>query len=725
MYEGEIPPGIFLPSMLFSGAAAAAEVLAPPIIQHCCRCEAILGPREVFCGTELCNDCYDLCPKHCRMCGGNIPWKQLRYASGLCGTCHHFSKKECRVCDKMIMNEDLNWRVNMCHKCYSECPKQCATCSTPFAEDRLWWNSNLCENCWEHDDHCKACECILDHNEKHWDSNLCNACYNQMPKACSKCNQPVAISDLFWQTGLCNSCYDESEVCKQCKNPLRNRRQQKIWETNLCDACYKGKRCRSCGSKLGVKHLKWETELCDVCWEKQAAPQQAPTSKSPYSGGVAVVIASQFVFYMVQEMIRPLIYLHILGVDSYGEAPKAYAFVMALSSTIGTLAPMCAGVLAEQCGPRAVYSSVCIGGVLANLLFLNEPPLTVFALCWAGLTMPASAVRGIRAAFFAKHVDQIHLVKVGNHASNAGILGGFSGPLLAAALSYTDFPFQIAAVICGLVMGVTALLIIVFLPAEQRKERVTTTAANGSTILAPCSKSIRCTQCLAESTSSEKGLCERCYDHFGGAGTNFWWYSTYIMILCWAFVVFLEISLNAGVVVSFQPVVVEHFKWRNSSIALVNTAGALLGFCVLTLLIQWNPRETVQATVAAACYLFAVMCFMLPPLAQWRLIAGVMVAAAAQLMLYPALEAMFAHKLGKLRVTNRRAVVFSLAGPVGTALGTAMAPLCVAHAGTFQAMLIAAPALLAMLGVCWMGYWKRRQQRLPLHSLKSPLLSEA
>lgn len=369
---------------------------------------------------------------------------------------------------------------------------------------------------------------------------------------------------------------------------------------------------------------------------------------------------------------------------------------------------------------------------MAGLIFASGPSLMLFAGCWTMLSLPAPAVRGIRAAFFAKHVDQKRLVEVGNKASAFGLVGGFSGPLLAAILTWTRFPFEIASCICAVVFFMCAVLIATFMTGDRHRDTASSKTDNArKTAFRPRVGSgffdERCSVlgCGGAGCGEEKALCRECLDNYQRKGISFWWYSARVMVGCWSFVLLLEISLNAGVMVAFQPVVVTHFGWSSSSIALVNTAGAAFGVLILLVLTYSEPGERAQASYAAACYLGSVVLFMSPPLAEWRLVAGVMLGMAAQLVLYPALEAMFAHKLGKVRVTVGRAVLLSLASSVGTAMGTALAPLVVARAGSGVALLAAAPALLATIGVSVLGCKHRRPAAAQQLSSTKPLLEGA
>jgi len=458
---------------------------------------------------------------------------------------------------------------------------------------------------------------------------------------------------------------------------------------------------------LDFKVSTWHTGLCDICYDKEAG------KKTRYSAGVWVVISAQFVFYMAQEMLRPLLYKHLQTAGFDLDTPAAFALVMGWASTAAMMAPIFVGFIADRFGPRLVYCMICLGGGVAAAIFACRPSLTLFAAAWAMMSLPASAVRGVRAAFFARHVDQRQLSEVGNLASNSGLMGGFSGPLLAAMLSFTTAPFFIASLICLVVFWSCSLLIFIFMPGDVNKEPAPQASPQKPSLrasppLLPSQSQTqkmqrgragRCERCHKPGSSAAEALCRDCYDNFGGKDVSFWLYSWRVMICCWILVLLLEIALNAGVMVAFQPVVVERFGWESSSIALVNTAGAGLGMLILIVLINWKPREDVQAIVAAGCYLLAVLAFMCPPLAQWRLVVGVMLGVAAQIMFYPALEALFARKLGKLRVTMKLAVILALAAPVGTALGTALSPLCVAHAGSAPALLAALPALLATLAM--------------------------
>merc|ERR1719401_1149978 len=167
----------------------------------------------------------------------------------------------------------------------------------------------------------------------------------------------------------------------------------------------------------------------------------------------------------------------------------------------------------------------------------------------------------------------------------------------------------------------------------------------------------------------------------------------------------LEISMNAGVIATFQPIAVEHFGWGNNAIAAVQVVGAGLSV-VISLLMAWlRLPERTQTALAAGLYFFGVMMYSIPPLTEWRAVVGLMLGVKAQILFMAPFTAIFSRLIGRARMTNNLSTALCLAPAIGAALGTTMAPLFVSAAGGPLFPLVGLPAAAAVAAIAWS--WRR------------------
>merc|ERR1719401_2909387 len=172
----------------------------------------------------------------------------------------------------------------------------------------------------------------------------------------------------------------------------------------------------------------------------------------------------------------------------------------------------------------------------------------------------------------------------------------------------------------------------------------------------------------------------------------------------------LEISMNAGVIATFQPIAVEHFGWGNNAIAAVQVVGAGLSV-VISLLMAWlRLPERTQTALAAGLYFFGVMMYSIPPLTEWRAVVGLMLGVKAQILFMAPFTAIFSRLIGRARMTNNLSTALCLAPAIGAALGTTMAPSFVAQSGKLACLLSAVPALLAVIIISLGWNYLGRQQ---------------
>lgn len=211
-----------------------------------------------------------------------------------------------------------------------------------------------------------------------------------------------------------------------------------------------------------------------------------------------------------------------------------------------------------------------------------------------------------------------------------------------------------------------------------------------------------CERCHQKLSYRERGyameLCDRCYDHFSG-NCSFRRYRRKVLINFCAIASFLEFSINAGVIATFQPIAVTHFDWGPDTIASVNFIGAGLSVLISLTLAQCRLPEKSQSAVAAGLYLLSVVIFTVPPVSQWRVVLGLMLGIKAQILFMAPFTAVFSRLIGRVRVTNSVTMLLCLAPAIGGALGTAAAPAFVAVTNTPLFMLSAVPAAVAALAL--------------------------
>lgn len=557
---------------------------------------------------------------------------------------------------------------------------------------------------------CALCGGCAPPEGRHWATGLCDRCHEDNEKECLSCKTMLPFGQRHWDIGLCATCHASCVLtCKNCQRNLS--RKEYVWGFQLCDSCFDGcdRACSSCGKLLDLRQLHWGTGVCDTCYETSH-------SATGLARGVWAAIGAQFVFYMAPEMLRPGLFLRIQLAGYEPDAPQVYARVQTFASFVSMAAPVLMAWFAERQGKRLAYCVACLAGMLAAMAFVAEPPALVFALAWACITMPPPAMRGIRQAFFANTVPLEELNRAGQLASSVGVLGGFVGPSLCGGAQLgaslfdeesLDVFVACAAIACAAFAACMVALWLFLPPGEDCEVESVDATDPGSPAATPTERrrqSSPCSSCGSPTADlrTEGGaasLCGGCFDNFSSTRRSFRNYSRQVLI-CFSLVAcLLELSLNAGVIAAFQPVIVQHFGWTSSEIACVSSAGALLSIAISFLVAHLRLPERFQALGAACCYLLSVLTFSTPPLSQGRLIAGVMLGISAQIMLYAPLEAIFAQLIGRTRVTTELATLLSLAPAVGTALGTLLAPACVAAAGQWAGTAVALPALAAVLGM--------------------------
>ena len=100
----------------------------------------------------------------------------------------------------------------------------------------------------------------------------------------------------------------------------------------------------------------------------------------------------------------------------------------------------------------------------------------VFALSWALLSAPIS-LRGVRAAYFARHVPPEELSRVGQLASAAGLVGSVLGPLLAGLFHSlpgggdVEQRFLAMSACAGLAHAACAVALLRWMPPMEAKRR--------------------------------------------------------------------------------------------------------------------------------------------------------------------------------------------------------------------------------------------------------------
>ena len=431
------------------------------------------------------------------------------------------------------------------------------------------------------------------------------------------------------------------------------------------------------------------------------SPSKAPTSGrsssfSSFDAGVKVAIASQLIFYLAPAIMQPSLFIEIQASPWGGPAAaSSYSVVLMTTTVVAMASPIPLGMWAQRRGEREVYAGVTVLATVAALLLSSAPSLWKFAASWGLLSAPLS-LRGVRYAYFARHVNPDDLSSAGQLASAAGLLGSLLGPVLAAV---TKNSFFWGAVFAAISHAVCAVALATWLPPkpkgmrrEKDQDRLTLQI---------------CEKCGVQLTETEKPygtqLCNKCYDS---------WFRSFKrrVLFCFCFVAgLLELSMNMGVVAAFQPIAVEHFGWSSDQIAAVNFLSSSVSVLVSVGLARLRLPEFGQAATAACLYAASVFCFTLPPLVESRCVLGLVLGLKAQILFMAPFTAAFSRLIGGSRVTNAVTTVLCLAPLIGAALGTAAAPLLLPFAGTAIFMISCCPAVLAVCLMCVGWTWMRER----------------
>uniref|UniRef100_A0A7S2PLK3 Uncharacterized protein n=1 Tax=Zooxanthella nutricula TaxID=1333877 RepID=A0A7S2PLK3_9DINO len=697
----------------------------------CRTCASELHIGQLRWGTGLCDPCYNSVQKNCKICEERIEDRQLRWNSGLCNQCYDVSEKFCHFCQGSMPLGSLHWRTGLCDPCYDKRSGVCKNCQTGINKGQARFGTGLCDSCYEALPNeaklCQFCKGRITSAQLHWGTGLCLACYDKHGKQCKLCQKSIPFGQRRWGSGLCNDCYDGCErTCKICQ--IRLPLGQMHWGTRLCDPCYEScnKTCISCTSRIQIGELHWGTGVCDVCYDAKRQSKACGVcfgmkhKNKVFGRGVLAIIAAQFVFYAAPAALQPSLFLRIQELG-YRPSPSAvFAAVLTAASVFSMFAPVPLGLWADYRGEREVYCGVTLMGGLSALVFLSETPAFMFALGWAALNLPP-AVRGVRATYFAKHVAPEELSRASQLASSSGLLGGFVGPIASVLAGrawghggpgrwldgFTACAFF--AVIAHVLLAGLLAWALTSSPSKagDRSDsmRRRSSTRDASEVVISCD--LCCKVLDAREREFPFQLCNGCYDTFGGEKISFKRYSRQVLMSFCVISMFLEISMNAGVVATFQPIAVDHFGWGNDAIAAVNFVGTGLSF-VVSLVFAWlRLPERTQMALAAGMYFFGVTMYSVPPLAEWRAVVGLMVGIKAQILFMAPFTAICSRLIGRARMTNRLATALCLAPAIGAALGTTMAPLFVAVAGTPLFSLASVPAAVAVGCIAW--GWSRFQ----------------
>ena len=284
---------------------------------------------------------------------------------------------------------------------------------------------------------------------------------------------------------------------------------------------------------------------------------------------VCACVRAKVIFYMAPAIMAPSLFLEIQAAEwsaGDGGAASAYAAVLTTTTIVAMAAPIPFGIWAERRGEREVYVGVTIAATLAALVLAVAPQITwwrlglpTFALAWGCLSAPLS-LRGVRAAYFARHIAPEELSRTGQLASAAGLFGSVAGPLLASVSHNAFLP---AALFAAAAHAVAALLLFVHLP----KKAATASTSEHELATPATGLPVTCERCAVPLTIDERRynteLCDRCWDT---------WFRSFkrraLLGFC-AVAALLELSMNAAVVAPFQPIAVERLGWGSDEIAKV------------------------------------------------------------------------------------------------------------------------------------------------------------
>jgi len=326
------------------------------------------------------------------------------------------------------------------------------------------------------------------------------------------------------------------------------------------------------------------------------------------------------------------------------------------------------------------------------------------------------AIRGVRATYFAKSVPPEDLSRVGQLASTAGLVGGVLAPCnsaIAATLFGDDSHerdelarwfdgFRACALFSFVACAICAVALWVWIPAKTRARR-NGPDGKGHADASSESQRCECERCRKVLTKEEKeyamALCDLCYDSYSGTNYNFRRFRRNVLVSFCIIASLLEVSMNACIIASFQPIAVTHFHWGSKHIAAVLFSGAGLSVAVSWISIRLRLLERVQIAFAAGLYLVGVLMFTIPPLVEWRCVVGMLLGIKAQILFMSPWTAVFSKLIGSVRVTNRQTMWLCMAPAIGGAAGTALSPLCVVVAGTYAFPLATLPSAAAGLGI--------------------------
>lgn len=710
--------------------------LCDPCYDSCakiCRvCQSRLAPGHLRWGTGLCDSCFDRCERDCRICENGLqfdqlhwqsglcdgcydnvgkqcmrctvalPLGELHWRSGLCNKCYDHSEKNCKKCKKLLSLTDLQWDSGLCNSCYGDVDKTCQLCKKRIADGQLHWGTGLCDSCWSSS--AKECKCgsRLGLGQLRWGTGLCDTCYDATEKICKICETRLQFGSLRWGTGLCDDCYDSCEkVCGKCKVQLGLGHLR--WGTGLCDLCYDScdKTCRICNDKLAFGQLRWATGYCDKCYDDGIKRQ---ASRREYSGlGVDIwaAIVVQLVFYMAPALLVPALFLEIQGIAGEADAAAGYAAVLTTASVVAMAAPVPLGCWAERQGERQVYVGVTLAAAICGPVLGYCTNMVFFAIAWGVLNAPP-AIRGVRAVLFAKNVKPEDLSRAGQLASSAGLLGSVVGPVAATVIQRAfSFPgawftgFQVCAFLATAAHAGSAIVLYLFLqaPAARKGELKTVDFRGCASTQEKCEK---CERTLNEEESRYRSyLCNKCYDSFGGMG--FKTYKWNILLKFCVVSALLELSMNAGVLATFQPIAVVRLGWGSNELAGVNFLSSLLSVIVSLVSAQLRLPEGCQVCTAAGLYCAGVILFTLPPPSTLTCIAGLVFGLKAQILFMAPFTSIFSRLIGRTRVTNRLTIALCLAPAVGGAVGTSLSPFFIRLCGTCWFMTSSLPAMSAFI----------------------------
>lgn len=699
-----------------------------------CRRDLASGQRW---GTGMCDRCYARVATACRMCGTGLQQDQLRWGTGLCDGCYDAAEKECFICTKRLQGVTLQWGSGLCDSCYDERQKTCGSCSIAIPVGSLRWRTGICDGCYDKGNErcndcraqlqledlqsatglckicrdkeiaratCQKCHYLIPAEARHWNSGLCDKCYDNCEKMCKKCKEVIPFGQIHWGSGLCDTCYGKCwKQCRSCRQPIAL--GSLYWGTRLCDACFDGceKQCRVCTEKMNIGDLRWGSGMCDQCYDKKIREErQRRTQLEP---GVKATILAQTIFYMAPGTIQPSLFIRIKEAGYFPGPNAVYAAVLTLAATLAMIAPVPLGMWADRRGEREVYAGVTLAAAVAAFALMLAPNSAVFAVSWAVLNVPPST-RGVRAVYYAKNVDPKDLSRAGQLASSGGLVGGFMGPLASTAFEqvavWFAFPawlgtFRLGAIFACASCFLCSIALRLSMPPSTPKKR----AGESKDDVEEPEQCERCAEWLEPLERSHNlALCDKCYDQFGtfaGDSKNFKKFRRRVLVTFCIIASLLEVSMNAGVIATFQPLAVMRLGWGTDEIAAVNFSGSALSVVISLLMVKLRLGERLQMAIAAGLYTLGVLVFTVPPVSAWRMVIGFLLGIKAQILFMAPFTSIFSRLIGNIRVTNQLTTVLCLAPAIGAALGTAFAPTCIHLAGSLLSMVVAMPAMTAAL----------------------------